>query len=85
MNRKWTRVNLLLAAVCLTLIAAVPNASAACLLPFQCTTEGDTMYFQDGCCNIGAFGPTVRNRLYVCHSGCFQRTNTTMCALDPCV
>jgi hypothetical protein len=85
MNRKWIRIALLLAAVCLTGAAVAPNASASCLLIFHCTTEGDTMYFQDGCCNVGLFGPTYRNRLYVCHNGCFQRTNTTKCTIDPCV
>ena len=84
MTGNWMRISLLLAAVCLTLAAAAPNASAACLSIFQCTTEGETMYFQDtGCCNITT--PTIRNRLYVCHNGCYQRTNTTMCTIDPCV
>ncbi|HEX4962902.1 MAG TPA: hypothetical protein VF173_18845 [Thermoanaerobaculia bacterium] len=83
MNRKWMRVTLLLAAVFLSLAAVAPDAQA-CL--FSCTTEGDTMNLQDGCCNVGLFGPTYRYRLYVCHSGCFQRTNTTKCSLtDPCV
>jgi hypothetical protein len=85
MQRKWTRITLLLAAVCLTLAAVVPNAQAACPIFLQCTTEGDAMYRQDGCCNIGLFGPTIRERLYVCHDGCFQRTNTTQCLVDPCI
>lgn len=85
MNRKWTRVPLFLAAIFLTLAAVAPNASAACLITFQCTNEGEYMYFQDGCCNVGLFGPTYLNRLYVCHNGCFQRTTTTQCTIDPCV
>ena len=85
MNRKWMRITLLLAAFCLTLAAVVPNAQAACPIFLQCTTEGDTLYLQDGCCNIGLFGPTIRQRQYVCHNGCFQRTNTFQCLVDPCV
>ena len=85
MNRKWTRVTLFLAAIFLTLAAVAPNASAACLIIFQCTNEGQGMYFQDGCCNVGLFGPTYLDRLYICHNGCYQRTTTTRCTIDPCV
>jgi hypothetical protein len=82
--QKWTRITLLLAAVCLSLVAVVPNAQAACPIFLQCTTEWDTMYLQDGCCTFG-LSPTIRQRQYICHSGCFQRTNTFRCTIDPCV
>jgi hypothetical protein len=82
MNRKLMRVTLLLAAVCLTILAVAPEAQA-CFFP--CTTEGETMYLQDGCCNIGLFGPTYRLRQYICHSGCFQRTNTFQCTNEACI
>lgn len=83
MTRTWTRLLLLLAlVVCLTAVA-VPPASAFCIHP--CTTEGEVAFFQDGCCPPLAFGPTVRNLEYVCHSGCYQATTKTQCTNDPCV
>ena len=84
MNRKWIRVTFLLAAFCLTLVAAAPDASASCPITLRCTTEGDVTVRQVGCCTL-AFGPMIKTQLYVCHNGCFQASGSPQCTVDPCV
>jgi hypothetical protein len=82
MTRAWIRLFQLALVVCLSVVAVTP-ASGICL--YRCSTEGEVTFMQDGCCPPLAFGPTVQNREYVCHDGCYQATSKTQCTNSPCV
>jgi hypothetical protein len=82
MTRAWTRLFQFALVVCLSVVADA-SASGLCLNP--CSTEGEWTFIQDGCCPPLAWGPTIQNREYVCHAGCYQATSKTECTNQACL